>query len=257
MIEKNKLISRYEKILSDYQINLKDCKILDFGCGSGDKVRSFRSLNYDAFGCDFKFKEGILDYQNSDNSMNNNHDQDFLKLIPQDGDYELPYNDNSFNLIYSEQVFEHVMNYSETLIEQSRILNDNGCAIHVFPSKFRIFEGHIKVPFSSILSHKIWLYFWAIIGFRIREQKDLTIYELVQENFNFLNNRTNYMSKKDLKNHFYKAFNYVEFIEGPWIKHSRKLPKILNNKYILNIISRFYSTFRSRVVLMSNKEFKR
>ena len=52
MIEKNKLISRYENILSDYQINLKDCKILDFGCGSGDKVRNFRSLNYDAFGCD-------------------------------------------------------------------------------------------------------------------------------------------------------------------------------------------------------------
>lgn len=108
-----------------------ESKILDFGCGSGENVLDLIREGFDATGTDFDFKRG--------------EHVDFLKRqrhifqIEKDP-YRLPFRDNSFDLIVSFQVMEHVMDYPKALSETRRVLCPGGKCLHMFPSRLRVLE---------------------------------------------------------------------------------------------------------------------
>ena len=62
-----------------------------------------------------------------------------------------PYTDHSVDVMISNQVLEHVSDAQFFFAETSRCLKLDGVAIHLFPLKNVIWEGHLYVP----LAHRI------------------------------------------------------------------------------------------------------
>lgn len=214
--------------------------ILDFGCGTGRIVHKLREVGYKAYGCDFKFKE----YFSETESLSNLNIIRLINTAP----YKLPFDDNTFDIVLSDQVFEHVQNYSETLAEISRVLKPDGSCLHILPSRYRPFEAHVFVPFSSIIKSYPWLVFWAKIGFRKKSQAGLSAKETGRQNYNYLKTHTNYLSKKQLTKHFKAYFNDVVYCEELFLKYSNRGRYIYLLSSIFPFLPSLYSTFRSRVI---------
>lgn len=94
----------------------KAMKVLDLGCGTGTSLASFLSHNKDInwFGLDISDSPEVR-------SRNVNSPQFYTF----DG-INIPFEDNTFDVIYSNQVFEHVRYPQELLFEVYRVLKKDG-----------------------------------------------------------------------------------------------------------------------------------
>lgn len=231
------------KIIKDfgYAINRKS-SILDFGCGSGNSVKELLECGYNASGCDIEFK----------NTENND-----LGIMIREGrirkihldPYKLPFHDDSFDFIFSDDVFEHVKNYPEAISELSRVLKPSGVCLHTFASRYRFIESHTFVPLSSIIQAYWWIYVWVLLGIRNEWPDCRTVKERANRYYNYLKNKTNYLTKKDLQKNFAGYFNDVVFCEKEFLKFSR-WGKYLS--FLLKKIPRFsslYSSLRLRIIM--------
>jgi len=231
------------KIIKEFGFELNpQSVILDFGCGSGKYVKELRENGYQAFGCDINLKsEENVDTE----SMIKN---DIIRLIDLKN-YILPFEDNTFDLIISDQVFEHVQNYSETIYEISRILKPEGFCLHIFPSRYITFEPHVFVPFSSVVQSYWWVQLWVFLGIRNEWQDSHSIKERSIRFYNYLKDKTNYLSKKQLEEKFRLYFKDVIFCEKTFLKFSRRGKYLFVVTKIFPFISSLYSTFYSRTIL--------
>jgi SAM-dependent methyltransferase len=240
------IVSIILNIMIDQGFELSpDKRVMDFGCGSGANVKTLRKLGYHAYGCDIKFKKEVS--VNTENMISEEIIKK-IKLKP----YVLPYEDNSFDFIYSNQVFEHVQNYSETISELKRILKPDGVSLHILPSRYNPIEPHVFVPLSTIVRNYHWLYLWALIGIRKKEQKGLSPHDVAKENKEFLEKNTNYLSKEKLTKEFLNYFSNVNFCESSFLKYAPRGKYMYSASRGMPIITSIYSTFRTRVLLVSN-----
>jgi SAM-dependent methyltransferase len=240
------LLSLKIKIIRDLGYNLtKESTILDFGCGSGEMVQELRELGYVAFGCGTRF------------SIKNNIDTSGMMgaVILREIDlqnYVLPFENNTFDFVFSHSVFEHVQNYPEAINEISRVLKPDGFCLHTFASRYKPIEAHVLVPFASIIRSHWWLYLWSFLGIRNEWQDCHSVRERSYRFYNYLKEETNYLSKKQLSEQFKRQFKNVLFCENLWIKYSSKKGKYLFSiSKILPILPHFFGTFRSRVIFTS------
>lgn len=133
-------------IIKDLGYTLQeDAVVLDLGCGNGNLVNAYRKNGYQAYGCDFDFRSDVAE---------SFQDTGIIRKIRADI-YQLPFEDNTFDFIYSDQVFEHVTDYSTTLSEVKRVLKPGGISLHFFPSRYKVIEPHVKVPFGSLIKKVI------------------------------------------------------------------------------------------------------
>ena len=220
--------------------------IMDFGCGSGKMVKELCDLGYHAFGCGTRFD--AVDDTYTEAMMK----QGILRTIDLKS-YRLPFENDTFDFIFSHSVFEHVQNYSESISEIARVLKPDGFCLHYFPSRYRPIESHIFVPFASIIQSHFWLHFWTILGARNEYTDTLKAKETAIKFYDYLKNETNYLTKKQLVEQFGMQFKNVRFCENLSIKHSSRRGKYLYavSKYF-TIIHSIYSTFRSRVIFTSS-----
>ena len=231
-----------QSILKDLGNPIKPgSRILDLGCGNGKSVQKWRSLGYPAFGCDIKFKD-----ENSP-EVRTMLDEKIIRFI-QPNPYVLPFDNNSIDFIFSDQVFEHVQNYSETILELNRVLKPDGYCLHIFPSRYKTIESHTLVPFASIIRSRAWLFLWAKSGIRNRFQTGLTSGETTRRNYDYLINKTNYLTKKQITLHFKKYFKEVTYCEKLYLKHSQKGKLIYNLSGVLPFFPAIFAGLRSRVV---------
>lgn len=237
-----------------YQLSIiRDCGfkvseesvILDLGCGNGDNVKKFIDRGYKCLGCDLKFKDG----KNVEDLSSRN----LIRLVDSQS-YRLPFDDATFDIILSNQVFEHVQNYRDTLRETRRVLKPEGVCLHIFPSRYRIIESHVFVPFASIYRKYWWLRLWATLGIRKTNQKDKKPALIAQENLTYLVNNTNYLTKKELEREFSSYFVNVCFAEKAFLKNSPNT----KGRMLFALVKLFpftpsiYRTLRSRVVALAN-----
>lgn len=223
--------------------------ILDFGCGNGESVQILNNLGYQAFGCDIELNKS------EDKEILKKKEEKTIRLINQNP-YQLPFEDQTFDFVFSNQVFEHVQNYSESISEIKRVLKDDGCCLHNIPSRLSPIESHTFVPLASIIKSYSWLYFWAFLGIRNRFQKGLSANQTARTNYDYLTTKTNYLTKKQIRKHFEKHFEYVFFCEKLSFRYrkNRKKGKILFAlSTILPFIPSLFSTFHSRVVYCRKK----
>lgn len=94
-------------------------RVLDLGCGTGKSMKYFRSLNanIDWYGIDIESSPEVL--------SRTEHNE---RLITFDG-INIPFADGHFDLVYSNQVLEHVRHPRDLLKEVSRILKTGGCFV--------------------------------------------------------------------------------------------------------------------------------
>ncbi|NIM22362.1 MAG: methyltransferase domain-containing protein [Candidatus Latescibacteria bacterium] len=229
-----------------------DPEILDFGCGAGRSVQVLRDAGYSGWGCDIRIKASQATAAQT-SAMQKKIETDsmleagWLRLI-EDDPYRLPFNDDSFDFVFSEQVLEHVHNYPEMTLELHRIMKPGGACLHFFPSRYQIVERHIKVPLAAALTSHNWLLLWAMLGLRSRSQKELSARETARRNFEFLRDRTNYLPKKQIRRHFSENFENVTFAEKNFLEQSSRGQKIVPLMRVFGFIPDLYSALKNRVL---------
>lgn len=238
---KFKLVRKFGSVLN------QDSMLLDFGCGSGKWVQELRNHGFQAYGCGTRY----------DNEPGVNTEvmiADGIIRILDLTNYFLPFNDDTFDFIFSDNVFEHVQNYAQTNAEIARVLKKDGLCLHIFPSRWRPVESHVFVPFASIIRNLSWQYLWALIGVHNEWEDCNSPKERAIRFHNYLLNETNYLPRMKLRSEFSKHFNQVAFVEDKFLKYSQRGRIIHKLSVILPIIPWVYSTFRSRVILLGNKK---
>lgn len=242
-------VSQFFLVLQEFNFKIHpQIKILDLGCGNGDMVDSLRKMGYvNAFGCDIQFKDGLQTLSLEKRGI--------ISKISFDP-YKLPFENNYFDIIISDQVFEHVKDYNSTISEINRVLNSEGVCLNFFPSRYRIIEPHVKIPLATIIRSRFWLSFWAFVGIRKKSQKGMCYREVSNANWKYLNTKTTYLKKHEIRNYFNKHFQQTIFAEGQFIKHNRSSKLLHRLCLYFPIIASLYSTFKGRVVLARTKRIK-
>lgn len=227
--------SVYESVLRDLGAPMAG-RMLELGCGDGALVRSALERGIDAFGCDLE-DNAFLKTKSVFAEMKAKG-----RLVPiQPDPYRLPFEDNEFDVVLSDQVFEHVMDYPGTLAEVARVMKPGASCLHVFPSRYRLVEPHVMVPLATVIRGRWWLLLWANLGVRNEYQLGKTVAEVVNDNFEWLPTNTNYLPPRRIRVCFEKYFGRVEFAERHFLRYSRRAK-------ILSVAPMLYRTFFTRVI---------
>jgi SAM-dependent methyltransferase len=120
-------------------------RVLDYGCGDASLISELRACGVQCWGAE-RFYTGAT-YSNPD--LERLLEMKVVRQIEEDG--RIPFDDDFFELIYSNQVFEHVQNLGRVVDELSRVLSPTGTMYHHFPSREVLREGHIGIP----LAHRL------------------------------------------------------------------------------------------------------
>jgi SAM-dependent methyltransferase len=169
-----------------------------------------------------------------------------VRAIPEP--YVLPFENDSFDFIYSHQVFEHVQRPEVVCRELARILRPGGLSIHVFPSRYRLVEPHVYVPLARLYRARWWLLLWAKLGVRNEYQAGLSSREVCDRNCAFLRDQTNYLTRSQILRVFASAFAEPRFIEHRLIETSARIPR-LGKKVLGSCLAGAYARFYQRIVL--------
>lgn len=212
--------------------------VLDLGCGNGAIANAYRVLGYEAFGCDFAFKQGP--------DVERLHSNGWIRRIEEP--YRLPFPDDSFDLVVSDEVFEHVQNYDETLAEIRRVLKPAGISLHFFPSCYTPIEPHVYVPLATLIQRRWWLGMWALLGIRTRLQKGMSVREVTDANHVYLNSHTNYLSRAAIERYVSRYFDDYRFCESLFLKYSKRGRVSYQVSRFLPVLPRVYSMLRARVL---------
>lgn len=168
--------------------------VLDFGCAVGYTVGLMLKRGFDTYGVD------ILEYWDKDRDLSGEHfsnpEPEVRERLRVATDH-LPYLDDTFDLIVSDQVVEHVFDLPTALREQMRVLKPGGIAIHHFPKSNALIEGHTKLPITSMHQYHWYLALWSILGARNARQKGMPWREALASN-EALFRTTHYLPNKEI-----------------------------------------------------------
>jgi ubiquinone/menaquinone biosynthesis C-methylase UbiE len=205
-------------------------KVLDFGCGLGLYTLALRQRGMHAYGCDVWRRFDEVD------ELSRKHCGESLFSYVSLDDYRLPYADASFDFIFSDHVFEHVLDYDTTLREVRRVLRPGGVALHIFPSINRIIESHVKIPFSGRIRWLPWLRLWHRLGAGGE-------HKTAEQTATWIAERLNYLPKRELARQIGSHFEKVRFVEKEAMR--------ANGHRLLGILGPLVSEFHVRVVALS------
>lgn len=214
-------------------------RILDLGGRLGGFVNELRETGYDAHGCDVQILPDELLV-----------DPSLMKQIQMEP-YKLPFEDNSFDAVFSNQVFEHVQNYFETLEELHRVMKPGAVMLHVFPTRYSPIEPHILIPFGCLFHPDWYLKLCAYLGFRNNKYQKGHSREAVYQRFKeFYATQVNYLSKKEIRAHFSRRFQNFAFLKRTILQygtygHIAKLRPLL---LAIPFSGALYSFFGNQVV---------
>jgi SAM-dependent methyltransferase len=200
----------FQGILKDAGIDIpQGSSILDFGCGTGCLVSVMRKNGLNAFGVDVE--DRFL-------GQGSSAAERILRRIGIEN-YMIPFEDETFDFVFSNQVLEHVKDIRLVLSEIRRVLKPGGFCLHVFPTKYRFLESHTYVPFAGIINSYGYLFFWALSGIRNSYQKKYGSSKTASINREYLLNQTNYKSPAQMRENFRHYFTCVRHVESLAIKN--------------------------------------
>jgi len=215
------------KILSKYK-DLEKSKILDIGCGSGYLGHILHKKSKLYIGIDFVDERVIKDSV-------------FIKTNA----LNVPFRNNSFDIIICNHVIEHVNDQKKLLYEIDRLLKKDGICYITCPNKLWPIEPHLKLPFLSYLPKKMADVYVKITG----KGKEYDIYPMIYSEFSgklkMLFNPKN-LSLEILKNPKYYGFEnkiYSVFTV------SRYFPR-----FLLDIINNFLPNW---IIILKKKHLKK
>jgi SAM-dependent methyltransferase len=110
-------------------VDLDGARILDVGCGIGTYVRRFRRFSEDVHGIEVE-PERVAEAS-----------QELPNIVLAKGE-DLPYPDDHFDLVFSNEVIEHVDDDRATAREMVRVTKPGGAIVLFAPNRLYPFETH-------------------------------------------------------------------------------------------------------------------
>jgi SAM-dependent methyltransferase len=110
-------------------VDLDDARILDIGCGIGTYVRRFRQYSDEVYGVEVeadRVAEASLELPN-------------IQLAYGEA---LPFESDTFDLVFSNEVIEHVDDDRQTIAEAVRVTRPGGSIVTFAPNRLYPFETH-------------------------------------------------------------------------------------------------------------------
>jgi SAM-dependent methyltransferase len=191
-------------------------RILDFGCGSGNVVIAGRERGLDIYGADVFYagatskndveKSGLWGVEIREISMTR---------------AKLDFDDEYFDFVMSNQVFEHLENMDVGLSEIYRVMKKDALFLCLFPSSDVVREGHIGIPFAHWFSKGSRVRYYYILFFRAVGlgyfKGDKSIVQWTREKLDWLDRYTYYRDKDEIFRSFSRYFG-ISMIEDDYIK---------------------------------------
>jgi SAM-dependent methyltransferase len=110
-------------------VDLEGARVLDVGCGIGTYVRRFRQYTDDVHGIEVE-EERVAEAS-----------KELPNIVHAFGE-DLPYPDDHFDLVFSNEVIEHVADDRQTAAEMVRVTRRGGIIVAFAPNRLYPFETH-------------------------------------------------------------------------------------------------------------------
>jgi SAM-dependent methyltransferase len=114
-------------------------RILDVGCGRGSRVAWLCDAGWDAWGADI-----VEDYIEAGRPYFDRRGFGAERLKAIDG--ELPFEEEAFDVVLSDQVVEHVQDLDGFVAGIARVSRRGSAGLHVYPATMRPLEPHLRQP---------------------------------------------------------------------------------------------------------------
>lgn len=173
-----------EKILAILrQTDLSNRKILDLGCGTGQLTRVI--LN--EFKDDFKLY--ALDIVKEDLEVLRNSTKDDRLILQEGSFYELPFEDNHFDIVVSNHVIHYAEDLARLINETSRILKEDGIFLfstvcfqtEAGKSEKEVIYGTLTLPDSTALKVHAYARTFSEVETILKAHQFLPVYNLSYE----------------------------------------------------------------------------
>lgn len=136
-----------------------DITFLDYGCGAGEVVRMAQQVGFDAYGVDLFYAGGSYRGEAERAGLLGSRVFELENGI-------IPFPEERFDVVVSNQVFEHIDDFTDPVLEVNRILKPQGLFINLFPTNEVWREGHIGIPFAHWFAKGSSLRHWYSLGLR-------------------------------------------------------------------------------------------
>ncbi len=165
LIKVNYIPSHFGSLFSLKAFNDKKIEILDHGCGSCITLSFLVLKGYkNVWGLTENFDndpEVDIFVRKVNNFFNLILEENVTRVLIYNG-RRIPFKSNKFDLIYSQQVFEHVIPDLQVpfIKEEKRILKEKGLLYHQIPHRLVPYESHTKVWLLHWLPKKLFKVFF-------------------------------------------------------------------------------------------------
>jgi SAM-dependent methyltransferase len=239
----------YIKKIPDYQ----KLKILDFGCGRGEIVGELIKQGVNICGVDTCYSREIP----PEILASDLYRQGLIKII-KPGE-ALPFTDKSFDLIISNQVFEHLVDLPFAASELDRVLADGGQMYHHFPTRDAIWEGHIGIPFAhwlpphSEIRHK-YIAIMRVLGWGLYKKELGNYIHWLEDSVDRLDNLCFYRKYSEIEALFSAKYQ-IKHCEGDYVLF--RLSKIKKFKIFNSIVFKNWYGYLFRHLAFTAIELKK
>lgn len=176
-------------------------KLLDAGCGTlglekylTEKLQGtgveIEYFGYDVAGFSHSI-DGWKEIINQDVGLKKSCAIENFVLVPFDP-YNITFPDNFFDIVISNQVVEHVNDFSSFYSELDRTLKPLGIQIHCFPTKEILIEPHLRIPIVQKLLKKKYLFQYLKFMYLLKgENRE----KYIRERISYMKTDTNYRNR--------------------------------------------------------------
>ncbi|NWF70739.1 MAG: class I SAM-dependent methyltransferase [Chloroflexi bacterium] len=119
-------------------------KVLNMGCGGAITTQALHPDGYDQYGYDIALNKSVV-YPVVSKLYPDDYQERFIQSVDE---RTIPFADNTFDVIFANQVFEHVRFMDRMFEECARVLRPEGMLIALFPFASVPIEFHLKIPFA-------------------------------------------------------------------------------------------------------------
>jgi 2-polyprenyl-3-methyl-5-hydroxy-6-metoxy-1,4-benzoquinol methylase len=156
-------VSYYSSIMEKFGIEINRMKILEVGSGFGFFLcYVLKNYNWSICGIEpgsdiFEGRHDLASQLLEENALDNSH---IIMSHAEKTDFA----DNTFDVVLSNDVLEHVSNPLQVLRECVRILRPGGLIIFNFPNYNWIYEGHYNIPWIPLINKTLARFYVRLLG---------------------------------------------------------------------------------------------
>jgi ubiquinone/menaquinone biosynthesis C-methylase UbiE len=227
----------YEYLLEKCELLVpRNGRVLDYGCGKGSTVEEGVKRGLNIYGVE-AFSHGSGTQIKEELQARGLYNKRVMELQGS----SIPFPNHNFDLIISNQVFEHVVHLEEVLEEINRVLKPGGKLLCLFPSKEVFSEVHCGVPFVHRMSKSGARYHWLLFCRRVglcrgRANKKRSNRQWAQFFNDWLVDSVTYRSIADIRGLFNAHVGVMEHQEHDYVAFRLKSKN-------LNALSRIAAAF--------------